>query len=325
MFERYTEQGRRSIFFARYEASQFGSPVIDAGHLLLGLLRESPLLKSSLPEAAIEDIRERVGAGCQGREKTSTSVDLPLSDDCKRALFLGAEESGALGHSVIDCGHLVLGLLRLGQPNSIADILGSHGVYYPSFREVVRESTLAAGAVSVSFTPERQRASEREREWDEPDPLKASAPSLQAIVIALDQLVQRIAKHVDLYSEAYGMHRLKRKPWTRMEAMGHLLDWATAHHQWFVRAMTEARLVASGYPQEDWVTIENYRDFSWRDIVDTWVGLNRLLVHVLTQVPEDKLTTSCRIGIAEPIPLLKLAQDYVAHCDDIVGQVLARL
>lgn len=33
MFERYTEKAQRVIFFARYEASQYGSPVIDTnGH-----------------------------------------------------------------------------------------------------------------------------------------------------------------------------------------------------------------------------------------------------------------------------------------------------
>jgi len=36
MFERYTEKARRVIFFARYEASQFGSPCIETEHLLLG-------------------------------------------------------------------------------------------------------------------------------------------------------------------------------------------------------------------------------------------------------------------------------------------------
>ena len=41
MFERYTEAARRSIFFARYEASQYGSPHIDTEHLLLGMLRDS--------------------------------------------------------------------------------------------------------------------------------------------------------------------------------------------------------------------------------------------------------------------------------------------
>jgi ATP-dependent Clp protease ATP-binding subunit ClpC len=39
VFERYNEKPRRSIFFARYEASQFGSPEIESEHLLLGLLR----------------------------------------------------------------------------------------------------------------------------------------------------------------------------------------------------------------------------------------------------------------------------------------------
>jgi ATP-dependent Clp protease ATP-binding subunit ClpC len=39
MFERYTERARRVVFFARYEASQYGSPSIDTEHLLLGLIR----------------------------------------------------------------------------------------------------------------------------------------------------------------------------------------------------------------------------------------------------------------------------------------------
>jgi ATP-dependent Clp protease ATP-binding subunit ClpC len=40
MFERYTEKARRVVFFARYEASQFGSTQIEAEHVLLGLIRE---------------------------------------------------------------------------------------------------------------------------------------------------------------------------------------------------------------------------------------------------------------------------------------------
>ena len=40
MFERFNEPARRAIFFARYEASQFGSPTIELEHLVLGVLRE---------------------------------------------------------------------------------------------------------------------------------------------------------------------------------------------------------------------------------------------------------------------------------------------
>jgi ATP-dependent Clp protease ATP-binding subunit ClpC len=48
MFERYTEKARRVIFFARYEASQYGSPYIETEHLLLGSLREDKVLTNRL-------------------------------------------------------------------------------------------------------------------------------------------------------------------------------------------------------------------------------------------------------------------------------------
>jgi ATP-dependent Clp protease ATP-binding subunit ClpC len=36
MFERYTQEARRAIFFERYEAGNYGSPYIETEHLLLG-------------------------------------------------------------------------------------------------------------------------------------------------------------------------------------------------------------------------------------------------------------------------------------------------
>ena len=114
MFERYTEIARRAIFFARYEASQFGSASVDTEHLLLGLLREDKALASQLlrSNVDIESIRKQIESRTTIRKGVSTSVDLPLSSDCKRALAYADEESEALQPKVIDSGHLVLGLLR---------------------------------------------------------------------------------------------------------------------------------------------------------------------------------------------------------------------
>jgi len=44
MAERYTEKARRVIFFARYEAIEYGSAYIETEYMLLGLLREDPFL-----------------------------------------------------------------------------------------------------------------------------------------------------------------------------------------------------------------------------------------------------------------------------------------
>jgi len=53
MFERYTERARRVVFFARYEASNYGSRYIETEHLLLGLLREDRALAARLAKDGI--------------------------------------------------------------------------------------------------------------------------------------------------------------------------------------------------------------------------------------------------------------------------------
>ena len=100
MFERYTEKARRVIFFARYEASQFGSPYIETEHLLLGLLREDKALTNRFlrSHASVESIRKQIEGHTTIREKVSTSVDLPLSNECKRVLAYAAEEAERLSH-----------------------------------------------------------------------------------------------------------------------------------------------------------------------------------------------------------------------------------
>ena len=71
MFERYTEKARRVIFFARYEASQFGSPYIETEHLLLGLLREDKALTNRFlrSHASVESIRKQIEGHTTIREK----------------------------------------------------------------------------------------------------------------------------------------------------------------------------------------------------------------------------------------------------------------
>src|SRR5271165_38050 len=98
MFERYTEKARRVIFFARYEASQYGSRYIETEHFLLGLLRENKTLANRFlrSHAAVESIRKQVEEHTPVRPKTATSVDLPLSHECKRILAYGAEEAQRL-------------------------------------------------------------------------------------------------------------------------------------------------------------------------------------------------------------------------------------
>jgi ATP-dependent Clp protease ATP-binding subunit ClpC len=60
MFERYTDKARRTVFFARYEASTFASRMIEPEHLLVGLLREDAALRDRTPPDAAERIRKQL-------------------------------------------------------------------------------------------------------------------------------------------------------------------------------------------------------------------------------------------------------------------------
>src|SRR6266699_3020500 len=185
MFERYTEKARRVIFFARYEASQFGSPYIETEHLLLGLLREDKALANRFlrSHAAVDSIRKQIEGHATIREKVSTSVDLPLTHECKRVLAYGAEEAERLSQKHIGTEHLLLGLLR-EEKCFAAEVLHERGLRLSAIREELarpqsekvtsnrpKESSLLAefsrdltqAAIDNSFDPLIGRVYELER------------------------------------------------------------------------------------------------------------------------------------------------------------------
>jgi uncharacterized protein (TIGR02246 family) len=136
MFERYTDRARRVIFFARYEASQYGSPYIETEHLLLGLLREDPALCRQFlgPTNVAADIRTEIERQITRRERVSTSVEMPLTEECKKVLNLAAEESERLGNRYIGTEHVLVALLRV-EGSLAARLLRERGLKPAAIRE----------------------------------------------------------------------------------------------------------------------------------------------------------------------------------------------
>ena len=163
MFERYTEKARRIIFVARYEANQFGSPYIETEHILLGLLREDKALANAFlgSHTAVESIRRQIEQHTVPREKVASSVDLPLSHECKRVLAYGAEEAERLNHKHIGTEHLLLGLLR-EEKCFAARLLHEQGLTIDSVREQLQQSAPPLAQGSAFFARLDQWLAERE-------------------------------------------------------------------------------------------------------------------------------------------------------------------
>lgn len=247
----------------------------------------------------------------------STSVDLPLSHEAKGVLSRAAEEAEKLKHRSIDSGHLVLGVFAM--KGKAAEALSHNGVSFHAYREALAVSEETAPAPSVSMAPAAPQPVSPE---SAPTTVTAAA-ALREPVSKLNQLIEQMIPLAAETPDDFGDRRLKRKPWTRKEALGHLIDWAAIHQGWFARALTEPRLTVSGYPDDSWVAVQRYSEISWTNLMELLVSMNRLLAHVLSGIPEEKVGMSCRIGIEGPTTLQTLIAAYIDHLEDIIGQLLA--
>lgn len=156
MFERYTENAKRAIFFARWEAQQSGSAYIEAEHVLLGLTHDADSKANQLfgLSACTENFRSLLEV--HAAAKPSTSVDLPLSNPSKRILAYAAQEADKLASTPIGTEYLLLGLLREKQsdvPQALARvgidlrsarnrIRAAHGLPIPDREPADRETSL---------------------------------------------------------------------------------------------------------------------------------------------------------------------------------------
>jgi len=177
VFERFTEKARRAIFFARYEASQYGSAYIEAEHLLLGLLREDQRLIRSLLRAG-ESIRKEIESRITIRERISTSVEVPLTPECKRVLHYAVDEANRLGHRHVGTEHFLLGILR-EEKCMAAEILRERGVQLATVRDQIKATQKPDLDMAATRKPELDAAGEMAARlagvWNDGDPVEFAA------------------------------------------------------------------------------------------------------------------------------------------------------
>jgi len=148
MFERYTERSRRVIFFARYEALQYGSQVIAPEHILLGLMREDKTLSARFfpfrHVLTVDSIRRDVEERIVLRDRIPQSSELHLSPATKQILFYASDESRQLKNRHIGPEHLLLGIVR-EEKSIAAEILFGYGLRLNDVRDDLTRQSGVSG------------------------------------------------------------------------------------------------------------------------------------------------------------------------------------
>jgi len=192
MFERYTERSRRVIFFARYEALQYGSPAIAPEHLLLGLMREDKTIAARYfpgrRGVTVDSVRREIEDRIVVRDRIPQSTELLLSAETKRILFYASEEGRALKSRQIGQEHLLLGMAR--EERSIAaEILFQLGFRPQDVRdELGRQLGLPTGQPPIPEPSRTPNLQEFTRDLTEDaaqgklDPLVGREPEIERLI-----------------------------------------------------------------------------------------------------------------------------------------------
>ena len=210
-----------------------------------------------------------------------------------KALRYADEESAAMQHSSIDCGHLLLGLPRI-DTGRVATALREAGIGYTEYRKSV---------AAVQHPPPGSGGAPA---YTSSGPLRQSARDLMRLL------------HIVTAREYHDWQSATPEASGRSEKWGHLIALAAAHRQWFERALSESEITESGYPESNWTLAPLYDSKSRRDLFGLWLVLNRRIIQSIGDIPEEKINIPCRIGSAEAIPLRELVRRYVERCKTIL-------
>jgi ATP-dependent Clp protease ATP-binding subunit ClpA len=143
MWQQFTEESRKTIFFAQEEAGRLGVNDVSTEHILLGLLRENGNVASLIfdllgaPTDLIQSDIERLANVGSGR----IGQGMQLTGSAKQVINLAYDEAKQSNVEHIGTEHLLIGLIREEQ-GLAGQVLTQLGVTIDLTREAVRELSL---------------------------------------------------------------------------------------------------------------------------------------------------------------------------------------
>jgi hypothetical protein len=147
------------------------------------------------------------------------------------------------------------------------------------------------------------------------------------VKLAADQLDKHIHQ-VPVTFNSFTSDELLKRPapgkWSRKEILGHLIDSAINNLKRFteIQFLPQPFYIVS-YKQDDLVRVNHYQDLPLDHLLDLWKALNKQIIYVVKNIPEEKLDfpVDPQYDNGEMKTLGWIICDYVAHMEHHMKQL----
>lgn len=137
---------------------------------------------------------------------------------------------------------------------------------------------------------------------------------MEEVVQQLESIVAGYSAKLLNFSEEELTHQPAPGKWSRKEIIGHLIDSAQNNIRRFVITQYESSPHVV-YAQNDWVSIQHYKDYDSKDLITLWQLLNKHIGIILKNLAKEKYQLQCNTGMEkEELHTIEfLAKDYITH------------
>ncbi|MED4692534.1 DinB family protein [Peribacillus frigoritolerans] len=149
---------------------------------------------------------------------------------------------------------------------------------------------------------------------------------MKNVIDGINHSIGFIPEEFNRMTEKELNHRPMPHKWSKKEILGHLCDSALNNMNRFIKIQYEVQpYVIQSYNQDQWVLVQNYQERPLDEIVNLFCTLNKQIIHIITNTPNDRLSNLCDIGNNQLKSMEWLIKDYLEHMEHhINNQILIK-
>ncbi|WP_026694134.1 DinB family protein [Peribacillus kribbensis] len=148
---------------------------------------------------------------------------------------------------------------------------------------------------------------------------------MKEIVQRLNHWIGNLQREFRTKTEIELSVRPSPNKWSKKEIVGHLCDSAVNNMERFIKIQYEDQpFLFQPYNQDQWVQLHNYQDRPVEDVLELFCCLNNQIIHIIQNIPEERLSLLCQLNNKEQRTFEWLIKDYLNHMEHhITKHILA--